>query len=315
MKRVLALHYSQSGQLRAALDSLLSGLDPAEFEVHVEALRPRPEYPFPWSLGEFLDVFPESVLGPPPEIETPRFDPTAQWDLVVLAYTVWYLAPSLPVQGFLRSPHAAVLRGRPVITLVACRNMWHTASLRMKAELERLGAQLVDNVVVTDGGPAWATFVTTPRWMLTGRKDAFWKVFPPAGVAPETIAALPRFGRALSEKRALLARRPVPPLLEGLGAVAVEQRFVLPELLGRALFPVWARFVLLFGPPGGGARRVALGLVAVALVATILVLVPLTILLRIVLHPFLRRPLDAYVRRLCEPSGLELPAAASDPSV
>lgn len=308
MKRVLALYYSQTGQLRAALDSFLSGLDPREFQVEFEALRPRVPYPFPWSFFRFLDVFPESVLGVAPEIEPPAFDPDAQYDLIVLGYTVWYLAPSLPVQGFLRSPHARVLAGKPVITFVACRNMWHTASVRMKAELARLGAEHCDNVAVTDSGPAWTTFVTTPRWMLTGRRDRFWRVFPPAGVAAETIDALPRFGRAITERSGLLARRPARPLLTGLGAVEIQRRFVVPELVGRTIFPPWARFVRLFGGPGAPLRRLALALFALNLILTILVVLPISIVLRALLHPFLRRPLDAYVARLKAPSGVDDPA-------
>ena len=139
MKRVLAVGYTQTGQLRRALDSLLGGLDPEQVEVHVEDLRPRPDYPFPWPFYRFLDAFPESVLGVPPELATPSFDPDEEWDQVILAYTVWFLAPSLPVQAFLRSDHARVLRGRPVVTLCACRNMWHTAHLRLGEELDGLG--------------------------------------------------------------------------------------------------------------------------------------------------------------------------------
>jgi hypothetical protein len=44
---------------------------------------------------------PECILGVPPEIEPPGFDPIEPFDLVVLAYQVWFLSPSLPVQGFL----------------------------------------------------------------------------------------------------------------------------------------------------------------------------------------------------------------------
>jgi hypothetical protein len=302
MKRVLALYYSQTGQLRSALDSLLSGLDRTEFEVHVEALRSRPAFSFPWSFARFLDAFPESVLGLPPELEAPSFDPQADYDLVVIAYTVWYLAPSLPVQAFLRSPHAAVLRDKPVITLVACRNMWHTASMRMKAELARLGAHLLDNVVVTDSGPAWTTFVTTPRWMLTGKKDG-WGIFPAAGVDPKTIAGLARFGLVLTKKREQLGARPARALLKGLGAVAIEQRFVVPELIGRTIFRPWARFVRLFGGPGKLLRRPALVLFALCLFLTVVIVVPISIVVRVLLHPVLRRPLAAYVERLEAPSG------------
>jgi hypothetical protein len=308
VKRVLALYYSQTGQLRSALDSFLSGLDPREFQVEFATIRPKVAYPFPWSFFRFLDVFPESVLGIAPEIEAPDFDLRARYDLIVLGYTVWYLAPSLPVQGFLRSPHAEVLAGKPVITLVACRNMWHTASVRMRNELARLGAELCDNVAVTDSGPAWTTFVTTPRWMLTGRRDRFWRVFPPAGVAAETIDALSRFGRAITERSALLARRPARPLLTGLGAVEIQRRFVVPELIARVLFPPWARFVRLFGPPGRPLRRLALALFALNLILTILVVLPISIVLRALLHPFLRRPLDAYIARLKAPSGVDDPA-------
>jgi hypothetical protein len=305
MKRVLALYYSQTGQLGRSLDSLLSGLDREEFEVHVEAVRPAPPYPFPWSLGAFLDAFPESVLGHPPAIETPEFDPDGEWDLVVLAYTVWYLAPSLPIQGFLASPFARVLRDKPVVTLVACRNMWHTASERMKRDLASLGARHTDNVVVTDAGPTWATFVTTPRWMFTGRSDRFLGVFPPAGVAAETVEGLSRFGAAITAKRELLDARPVPSLLQGLDAVEVEERFVVPELVGRTTFPFWARLVRLGGPPGAPARKPLLFVFAINLILTILVLLPISIVLRILLHPFVGARIRAYVRRLKAPSGVE----------
>lgn len=308
MKRVLALYYSQTGQLRRALESMLSGLDPAGFEVHVEAIRPVVDYPFPWGFGEFLDVFPECVLGEAPRIATPTFDPDAHYDLIVLAYTVWFLAPSLPMQGFLQSPYARVLRGRSVTTLIACRNMWHTASQRMKEDLRRAGAELLDNVVVTDEGAAWATFVTTPRWMFTGRNDRFWRIFPPAGVGASTIAGLRRFGEALTREQDRLDERPPRPLLAGLGAVEIEHRFVVPELIGRAMFPVWARLVRWTGPRGGLVRRLALYLFFSNLVLTVLILVPITIVLRLLLHPFIRTPLRAYVERLKAPSGIETPA-------
>lgn len=303
MKRVLAVGYTQTGQLRRALDSLLGGLDPDQIEVHVEDLRPRPEYPFPWPFYRFLDAFPESVLGVPPELEKPGFDPDEEWDLVILAYTVWFLAPSLPVQAFLRSEHARVLRDRPVVTLCACRNMWHTAHLRLGRELEGLGAHWMDNVVVTDDGPAWATFVSTPRWMFTGKQDTFLGVFPPAGVGQQVIDGLVRFGEALSEQREAWGRQPARPLLRGLGAVEVEQRFVVPELIGRVSFPFWARVVRLFGGPGGRLRVLPLTVFFVYLVLAILVLIPASIILRILLHPVIKGPIGSYVERLKAPSG------------
>lgn len=59
-KQVLVLSYSQTGQLTTLVESLLAPLraDP-RIEIRVEALVPRPSFPFPWSLWRFLDAFPE----------------------------------------------------------------------------------------------------------------------------------------------------------------------------------------------------------------------------------------------------------------
>lgn len=303
MKRVLALSYSQTGQLSRALQSFLDGLDSDHFQVDVAPIRVEPDYPFPWSFGEFLDAFPETVTYTSPEIEPPAYDPDTKYDLVVLAYTVWYLAPSLPIQGFLRSPWARVLRDTPVITLIACRNMWHRASERVKADLEALGARHVDNVVVTDQGPALATFVTTPRWMFTGRKDGFWRVFPPAGVSDDDIAAVRRFGEAVDRQRERVTRDLDSSLLGGLGAVHVDQRFIALEFIGRGLFRVWGPLCRLLGPPGGRLRRLALYVFAANLLLVVLVCAPLSGLFRLLFYPLVKRPLGNYTRRLMAPTG------------
>ena len=57
------------------------------------------------------------------------------------------------------------------------------------AALAALGARLIDHVAFTDPGPTLATLVTTPRWMLTGRRDA-WLGLPPAGIDAATAAGL-----------------------------------------------------------------------------------------------------------------------------
>jgi hypothetical protein len=300
--RILVLYYSQTGQLREALDSLLSGLPEGEHEIHQEALQPVKSFPFPWNLRSFLGVFPESVLSIPPKMRAPEFDPDGEWDLVILAYTVWYLAPSLPMTGFLASDAARVLKDKPVMTLVACRNMWHTASEYVKDQLKTLGATHVDNVVVVDGGAPWATFVTTPRWMFTGRKDAFWRVFPPAGLAQETVQGLPRFGAAIEKNQGRLGEQPARPLLDGLSAVEVENRYVLPELIGKVTFPIWARIAQLAGSAGSTSRHLVMSVFVVYLVSVILFVIPITIILRLVLHPIIRSPLQAYVLQLKSPS-------------
>ena len=114
-----------------------------------------------------------------------------EFDLIILAYQVWFSAPSLSVTAFLKSSAAQqLLRGKPVITVIGCRNIWGQAQETVKQLLSEVGARLLDNVVLTDQVSALASFVTTPRWLLTGKKDEFWK-FPAAGISQSDIMSYP----------------------------------------------------------------------------------------------------------------------------
>ncbi|MFX8254377.1 hypothetical protein ABTL28_19320, partial [Acinetobacter baumannii] len=86
--------------------------------------------------------------------------------------------------------------------------------------------RLIDNVVLTDPGPTLATFITTPRWLLTGRKAGFWGM-PAAGVSDEQIRGTRRFGLALRD--ALLSHREkqAEPMLAGLAAVQANPNLYL----------------------------------------------------------------------------------------
>jgi len=300
-RRVLVLYYSQTGQLGGAVAALVAGLDPQRFAVTTRAIRPLPDYPFPWSVRRFFGVFPDCVLGNLPAIEPLKLDDDAPYDLIVLGVTVWYLAPSLPIQAFLADEQARVLRDTPVTTVIACRNMWHNASEQLKLAIADRGGLHIDNVVVTDQGPAWATFVTTPRWMFTGKREAFG-VFPAAGVADETIEGMRRFGEAISARPEALDARPPAPLLRGLGAVSVEQRYIVPELIGKYSFPPWAHLIALARRLGVVFAAAMTMLFVVYLVLAILVLVPLSILVRLLLYPLMRGWYHSHVKRLISPT-------------
>lgn len=303
MTRILVLHYSQTGQLTRALESTLAPLrGRADVEIVWQNLEPVTPFPFPWSFFRFFDTFPECVHMDPPPLKPLAFGPDARFDLVILAYQVWFLSPSLPVTAFLKSPAAAVLRDTPVITFIACRNMWLSAQEKVKQLLAGLGARLIDNVVLTDQGPPWATFITTPRWVLTGRKNGFWGVFPPAGVSGAEIAGAARFGRALADGLNLL-KSGTGPLLSGLGAVKVYPGYVAGEKIAHRSFVVWGRLLRAIGRPGNPLRRLVLVIYIAFLVTMILTVMPVTMLLRALLRPFLRAKLDAEVARLESPSG------------
>jgi len=319
VKKILAIQYSQTGQLAAVMDALLAPLARAEREgrvnvsVHREILRHAPgrEYPYPWPLWTFMDTFPETVAGDPPPLAPLTINPdsTADFDLVIIGYPVWFLSPPPALTAFLRGDAACkLLRGRPVVTVTACRNMWLMAQEKVKELLRDIGARHCDHVALTDQGSAFATFITTPRWLLTGRKNAFLSL-PPAGVPARDIAACSRFGRALLDALERDAERaPDPtlapaPLLAGLRACTVDTRLIASERIGIRSFRVWSKILRACGRPGAPLRRVVLFLYTVFLLVAIATVVPASMAIKALLRPFLRAKLNLLKQLYEQPSG------------
>lgn len=60
MKRILVVHYSQSGQLTRMLDAILAPLHKGQhtpLDIVELALEPAEPFPFPWGFMQFLDAF------------------------------------------------------------------------------------------------------------------------------------------------------------------------------------------------------------------------------------------------------------------
>jgi hypothetical protein len=304
MKRVLLVHFSQTGQLARVARRLTSPLSGAgDVELVEEVLRPRQPYPFPWPLWKFLDTMPESVLLDPPALEPLSRRVDEDFDLIILAYQVWYLAPAGPMTAFLKSQTATrLLRGRPVVTVIACRNMWLLAQETVKRLIGEAGGILRDNVVLTDRGSALETFITTPRWLLTGQRDAFCGLSA-AGVSEDDIAGADRFGRALLDALRAHRERDTAPMLAGLGAVRVDPRLIFSERAARRAFSVWSRVIRLGGPQGSVGRLPLLALFSVYLVAMILLVVPASLLLQRLARPLLTRHLQSLQTYYELPSG------------
>src|SRR5262249_3502731 len=153
------------------------------------------------------------------------FNSEAIYDLILLVYPVWFLSPALPVQGFLASPAAHVLHGRPVVTVSVSRNMWQSASERMKRLLKGAGAVQIDNVAVTHQGPPWATFITAPRALLWGKTEPFWGIFPAAGLGDAEMKRVRCIATALSgqwENRTV----DTEPLLRDVEAAPINYRYM-----------------------------------------------------------------------------------------
>lgn len=304
MKRILVVHYSQTGQLSQAVAAMMQPLEHAGHQITALQLQPQTPFPFPWPPLKFLDAFPESAGMKPGPLRPLDLPDDTDFDLIILAYQVWYLSPSQPMAAFLQSPDAArLLNDKPVVTLVACRNMWLIAQEKVKALVAAAGGKLRDHIALTDPPEhAIATFITTPRWLLTGRRDAFWGL-PAAGIPVEELRGTARFGQALARALANGEEEQSTPMLAGLRASPVDTRLIMSEHAGHRAFKAWSRLLMWTGKPGSLVRQPFLLLFCVYLVLMILTVVPISRLLQTLLSPLLRPRLQGLQKRYEAPSG------------
>lgn len=189
--KILVVYYSQSGQLREILDSLLQDIH-HHCEIDFHAIQPEKPFPFPWTTHTFFDCMPESVLQIPEPIQPLHIQHKA-YDLVILGYQPWFLSPSIPFNSFLQSPQAQILQGKQVLTVIGSRNMWLNAQEKTKLALRKLNASLCGNIVLFDRNPNLLSVLSIVRWSFKGQKEAS-RFLPAAGVQTQDIAACRRLG-------------------------------------------------------------------------------------------------------------------------
>ncbi|MFI4967108.1 MAG: dialkylresorcinol condensing enzyme [Gammaproteobacteria bacterium] len=305
-RRVLVVHYSSpSGQLSEVIRNFSAPLtESGDIELHELVLRPRKPYPFPWPILRFFDTFPETIYLDPPEMEPLALPAGARFDLVILGYQVWFLSPSGPTAAFLKDAGAqAVLKDTPVVTLIACRDMWLMAQERVKESLAAAGARLIGNVVLIDEGGSIGSLLATPLWMMTGnRGPMLGGLIPRAGVRPEQIVASRRFGERIA---AVLAQGGAldATLLQGLGAVKVNTRLITTEKAARRSFLGWGALLRLLGPQGSLQRKPVVIIYIFFLIALLITVLPLSMLLKTLTAPLLRKRIAAQRTYFSAPSG------------
>ncbi|MGY4531425.1 hypothetical protein ACVW0Y_000535 [Pseudomonas sp. TE3786] len=304
MRQVLVVHYSQTGQLSRLVNAVCGPLLQRD-DIQVDFLRVEPAqpYPFPWPFLSFFRIFPETVLMRPQPLKPLAVDPDKRYDLIILAYQVWFLTPSLPITSFLASPEAArLLRDTPVVTVIGCRNMWLMAQEKLKTRLSQLGARLLDNVALTDACGTAASFLSTPLWMFTGRQKPYSWV-PRAGIDEAEIAASSRFGEAIAQRLCADNTPLREPMLQGLGAVRVDEKLIGSETVGNRSFQMWSRLLAFIGPQQSLRRGLGLVVYVAFLLCLIITVVPLGAVLKKLLAPLFKARIQRQKAYFAGPSG------------
>jgi len=141
--------------------------------------------------------------------------------------------------------------------------------------------------------------------LLFGKKEAFWGIFPPAGLADAELARVASFGKAILDRRDRLHLPEAVPLLTGLDAVHIQHRYLIPERIGWYWFRGWAHVIRFLGRFGTVPRMAGVYVFVVFLLFLIVIVMPLTMFTLLLFYPLMHKRLAAYVRRLQQPSELK----------
>jgi hypothetical protein len=243
-KKVLAVYYTQSGQMASIIDTFTGPFQATGASVEKVRIAPVEDYNFPWTGKRFFSVMPDCVLGIPRPLQPFSFKEN-HYDLVIMAYQPWFLSPSVPANSLLQhQSFLDVIKGTPVITISAARNMWLNAFTRICNMLQGAGAKHVGNIALVDRHPNPVSFVTIFYWMLSGKKERYLNIFPKPGVSAEDIAGTKVFGE-------LVAGRLQTNNWEGLQQDLIERdaahiNYPLMVIEGKAkyIFSAWAKFIV-----------------------------------------------------------------------
>ncbi len=292
MKRVLVVYYTQSGQLKEIIDSVLSPL--TEVTIDFLPIDTATPFPFPWTGDTFFDAFPESYLQIPQPLQ-PFNLPHTDYDLVILGYQVWYLSPSIPFNSFLQHPEAKkLLSGKPVITISGTRNMWVMAHQKVKKLLTDCGARLVGNIALTDRHHNHISVITIVQWLFSGDKNKrYLGVFPKAGVADKDIESASVYGTLIAPHLQTGDYTGLQQEIVAHGGVHYKRFLLSAEKKGNRLFGIWAKMIY-----GSKKRKFLLKCFRIYLYIAIWVLMPIVWLLYWLTYPLFFWKVEREVKKL-----------------
>ncbi|MDB5273880.1 MAG: hypothetical protein JWO58_2247 [Chitinophagaceae bacterium] len=243
-KKVLIVYYTQSGQLQEIVESFAAPFV-KDSGVVVETLRiyPQHDFAFPWTSDRFFDAMPESVSGKPLTLQPLSFKEQS-YDLIVIAYQPWFLSPSIPTTSLLHdATFKKLLANTPVVTLIGARNMWLNAQEKIKKLLTDAGARLVGNIALVDKNGNLISAVTILHWMLTGRKDKKYGIFPIPGVAEKDIQGAHVFGSVVLQHLSQGNLETLQPDLVKTKATEVDSDLMFIEQRAGRLFSIWSGII------------------------------------------------------------------------
>jgi len=285
VKNVLAIYYTQSGQLGQIAERIaLPFKEISDINFISHEIRTKPAFPFPWTKEAFFDVFPESFLQVPTELEPiPGEILNTKFDLVLLFYQVWYLTPSIPINSFLKSPEATkILAGAKVVTINGSRNMWVMAQEKVKKLLLANNAVLVGNIALVDRAPNLISVITIVEWMFSGIRKRYLGIFPLPGVSERDIFDATRFGKLILTALQEDKFENLQADLVSAGGVKISSYLVRVDKTANKIFEKWSRLI----SDRKNSRKRLLKVFNIYLLLAIWLVSPIVYILHVLTYPF-----------------------------
>lgn len=297
MKNILIVYFSQTGQAKLAIDSLMGAFENnANYKTHYSLIKPKTPFPFPWKYTEFFDMFPETVQGIACEIEPPLIDLSIKYDLIIVAYQPWFLNICIPINSFLKTESAKIVfDNTPVVTVINCRNMWISAQEKMKKVLISLNSNLVGNITFVDRSANLISLVTVLAFILKGKKENFLGMFPKYGVNSNDLENGKIYGNLLKAHLETNNLKELQRELIKNNSVNIRSNIMIMEGRGSLLFPHYANFITKKGKAGSQERRTRVRVFGILLPTVILLASPIITIISRLAPVFAKKKLQKQI--------------------
>lgn len=283
--KVAVFYYTQTGQALDIAKSVCKTIEEAGVTVVYKKIEPVTPFPYPWSYMNFWQQMPETRLHLPAPIKDFDFSDVEDADMVIIAGQSWYLSPSQPIQAFLHNEGCrAYLKGRKVVTLNGCRNMWAMGQKEIRKQLAEMGADYVGYIVLQDEHPNLISLYTIVSWLFYDQKEAHGLV-PRAGVSNENIAGANRFGAPLLKAMQSNNFSNLQKELVDLKSIPYRSFLVFVEHVGHKMFGKWATFCRKKGGANAPERNTRIFLFSLYVFFALLVASPIAIVIYYAVYP------------------------------
>jgi hypothetical protein len=285
--KILALYYTQTGQLKDILFNIIKPL--CDYDIDIIEIKPVNPYPFPWTAHVFFDIMPETVLEIPIELHEVSFKHD-NYDLIILSYQPWFLSPSLPITSLLKLGILnQVLRNKPVITVIGSRNMWINSQRSIKKQISESGGILIANIPLADKHSNVISAATILFWMLTGKKTRMLKIFPFPGISQYDIQRCEDFGLIIKAHIENKSFEKIQESFINTNRIVISSEILFIEKRAKKFFLYWA-IIINKTRKNIFARRILIEIYKYYLIVALFIVAPIVIVLyKIFRLPFTRK--------------------------